>query len=136
MRIFFKKGKEKELIKREREKLKLSLPKLAEHLKIKLGKLQPYYNESSSMPEEIFNKFVLKKQFAKWIIEKKDDNWGRRKGGFISKGNTKEIKFPKESEKLAEFYGIMFGDGNLNVKKGHKLGTYQIRIVGDSRHDC
>ena len=51
------------------------------------------------------------------------------------KGNTKKINFTKDSEKLAEFYGIMLGDGNSNRVKDYKIGTYVIRIVGDSKFD-
>jgi intein/homing endonuclease len=29
----------------------------------------------------------------------------------------------------------MLGDGNSNRTRGYKVGVYQIRIVGDSRHD-
>lgn len=136
MRLFFKKGKQRELIAKEKEKLNLSLPKLASHLNIKLGKLLPYYHEKSSLPEEIFDKFTLKEDYVKWIIDKKEDNWGQSRGGQNSSGsNIKEINEPKESEELAEFFGIMLGDGNLTKIKAYKIGTYQIRIVGDSRFD-
>jgi hypothetical protein len=47
---------------------------------------------------------------------KKPKNWGQIKGGFNSKGNTKEITIPKKDEKLAEFIGIVLGDGHLHTK--------------------
>ncbi|MBS3091359.1 hypothetical protein J4217_02835 [Candidatus Pacearchaeota archaeon] len=37
--------------------------------------------------------------------------------------------------KLAEFFGIMLGDGNLTKIKKYKIANYQIRVVGDSRYD-
>ena len=134
MRIVLKENKQRELIEREREKFG-SLPKLASNLRIKTGKLCGYYYDGSLIPEEIFNKFSLKEEYQKYIIDKKENNWGQSKGGLVSKGNTKEINNPKESIELAELYGIMLGDGNLSSRKGHKIGTYQIRIVGDSRKD-
>ncbi|MBI2044864.1 hypothetical protein HYT23_02300 [Candidatus Pacearchaeota archaeon] len=68
------------------------------------------------------------------------DNWGQCKGGIISLGKTKEIKIPRDSEELAEFYGIMLGDGNsyktsFYKSRNNKRGVYVIKIVGDSRHD-
>lgn len=75
------------------------------------------------------------KNFDQFILEKLDDNWGRSMGGKKSPGNTKSIAIPPESHDLAEFYGVMLGDGNLTKIKGHKIANYQIRIVGDSRND-
>lgn len=136
MRLLLKKGKEKELITKEKETLNLSLQKLANHLNIKLGKLLPYYQEKVLIPEEIFNRFSLKEKYVQFIIEKKENNWGQSKGGKNSFGsNIKEINKPKESKELAEFFGIMLGDGNLTKIKSYKKGTYQIRIVGDCRYD-
>ena len=39
------------------------------------------------------------------------------------------------SKELAEFYGIMLGDGNVTKIRGKGVGTYSIRIVGDARKD-
>lgn len=136
MRLVLKAGKQREIIKEEKTKLNLTWPQLAKELDIKFGRLMAYYYEGSLIPEEVFNKLTLKEEFERWIIERKSENWGKSKGGKNSSGSTKKIKFPKESEKLAEFYGIMLGDGNLNVKRAYKIGTYQIRVVGDSRYDC
>ncbi len=76
------------------------------------------------------------KKFDKFILERLDENWGRIKGGRNSSESlVKKIRIPIDSEELAEFYGIMLGDGNLTRIKNYKIGTYQIRIVGDSRYD-
>lgn len=135
MRLVLKEDKQKELIKKEKENLSLSFPKLAKKLGIKTGRLYAYYYNKILLPKKLFEKFSLKEKYRKYIIDKKEDNWGQSKGGNKSKGKTKEIKVPKECRELAEFYGIMLGDGNLTVKKSYKIGTYQIRIVGDSRFD-
>ena len=53
-----------------------------------------------------------------------------------SLGSLKNIKIPKNDKKLAEFIGILLGDGNIHsYKKGKKIGTYMIRIAGDSVKD-
>ena len=53
-----------------------------------------------------------------------------------SLGSLKNIKIPKKDEKLAEFIGILLGDGNIHCyKKGKKIGTYMVRIAGDSIKD-
>ena len=45
----------------------------------------------------------------------------------------REIKFPQDSEKLAEFIGILFGDGCVNIYKVKgKLQYSYISIVGHS----
>lgn len=135
MRLTFKEGKQREMIYNEKQTYKLSFPQLAKKLDIKEGKLRAFYYDNLSIPEDIFNKFSLKEKYRKFIIEIRKDNWGRIKGGKLSKGSTKIVTTPEESEKLAEFIGIMLGDGNLTKIKGYKIGVYSIRIVGDSRFD-
>ena len=136
MRLLFQTGKQKELIKEEKDKLNISLAKLAKKLDVNIGRMNGYYYQNILLPAEIFNKFLLKENYLRFILEKKEDNWGKSKGGKNSQGShIKHIEIPKESEELAEFYGIMLGDGNMTKIKKHKVGTYQIRIVGDSRHD-
>lgn len=135
MRLVFKKGKQEELIRLEKEKRNLSWKDFANYLGIKEGKLNAYLYDGVLLSSDLFNKFILKKEYLKHLIAKKNDNWGRSRGGFSSSGNTKKINLPEESENLAEFYGIMLGDGNSNRTKGYKVGVYQIRIVGDCRND-
>lgn len=113
----------------------MSWNELADLLEIKRGKLNAYIYETSLISEEIYKKIDSKKQFSKAIVESLPEQWGKIKGGKLSKGKTKEIFFPNYSEDFAEFYGIMLGDGNLNKIKSYKKGTYMIRIVGDSRYD-
>lgn len=135
MRVVFKKGKQKELIKNFKKENNLTWQKLCNNLNIREGKLRAYFYETSLIPESIYKRLDNKKKYNKFIIEKRKDNWGRVKGGRLSKGKTKEVYFPKECKELAELYGIMLGDGNLTKIKGYKIGTYMIRIVGDSKKD-
>lgn len=135
MRILLEKGKQKELIKKYKIAESLTSKDLADFLKIPLGRLKAYFDETSLITEEIFNKLNNDKTFSKFIIEIKKDNWGKIKGGKNSLGSTKKINFPEDSNNLAEFYGIMLGDGNSHRTKAYKKGTYMIRIVGDTVKD-
>lgn len=135
MRLVFEKGKQEYILRKEKEILNLSWKKFAKHLGVEDGRLNAYLYEGVLLPKDIFEKFTLKNKFKKYIVGERKDNWGKVKGGSNSSGSTKQIRFPEESEELAEFYGIMLGDGNSNRTKRYKVGVYQIRIVGDCRHD-
>ena len=46
------------------------------------------------------------------------------------------ISYPEYSEHLAEFIGIILGDGNIHAYcKGKKVRTYMVRIAGDYEKD-
>ncbi len=75
-----------------------------------------------------------------YILEKRSENWGKIKGGINSSGRLKQISFPEDSMHLAEFYGVMLGDGNSHKvnfykSRNYKRGVYRIRIVGDANLD-
>ena len=137
MRIKLKKGKQKELIVlAKNNKTWKQLSELSNH--------KPEYiridlkSENRLISEELYHTLCnsVGKNFDKYIEKKLKDNWGQSKGGQISKGKTiTDISFPKYSKKLAELYGVMLGDGNSNRTKGYKIGTYMIRIIGDSNLD-
>jgi len=55
-----KKKKQRELIDKEKNTLNLSFPKLAKRLNIKPGKLTGSYYDNVLMPEDLFQKFILK----------------------------------------------------------------------------
>ncbi len=135
MRALFEKGVQRDLILREKKHLNLTWRDFSRKLGIKPGKLHAYYYEETLLPSEIFEKFVLKESYRNKILELRKEGWGRILGGKNSNGNTKAINLPETSLELAEFFGIMLGDGNLTKLKGYKLGTYEARIVGDSRND-
>ena len=140
MRLKLKKGKQKELIKKFKEEKNLSWDGLSKFLGVKVGRIKSYVNETVLIPKDFYDRLDLKKEFSKYIILELEDNWGRIKGGLNSEGNTKTINIPNDSELLAEFYGIMLGDGNSHKTQFYKTrknkrGTYMIRIVGDSRYD-
>jgi len=135
MRLLLEKGKQRELLKKEKIKLSLTWSKFAEHLNMKYGKLITFFTEERLIDEETFNKLILKKDYKKFMIRRLNDNWGQSKGGNNSDGRTKEIKIPEKNEELAELWGIMLGDGCLQKIKGYKLGVYGIDIAGHSEDD-
>ena len=138
MRILLRKGRQTELITlAKKDKSWRELSTLLNVNMLYLG--NDLRKEKVSLPNQLYSSLchLAGKNFNEFILKKLDDNWGRAKGGknSIGKGSTKNIILPEDSIDLAEFYGIMLGDGNLYVNKGYKIGVYQVRIVGDSRHD-
>lgn len=132
MRIWLEKGKQKELIEKERQKFNLSWKEFAEKLGVKFGRLNSIHYEENLIDEKMFNKLNLRKDYEKYLIQKLEEGWGKIKGGKLSTGNTKNIKIPEKNEELAEFWGIMLGDGNIQKVKNYKIGTYNINITGHS----
>lgn len=136
MRLRFVKGKQRELINNFRIKNKLSWRKLCSLLNIKYGRIIAYFNETSLIDEDFYNELDKKRNYSKYILERLEENWGKAKGGkSLTGGFRNKILIPDENVRLAEFYGIMLGDGNSTKIKGYKVGTYMIRIVGDSVKD-
>lgn len=137
MRIKLKRGKQRELILNAKKGKSWS--ELANLLDVsplylcnELGK------EKRTLSEEVYKKLkrITNKNYDEFIICKLDDNWGRSKGGINSKGSTKDFDPPKESEKLAELFGIILGDGNIDTySKGKKVRCYIVKIAGNLRED-
>ncbi len=132
MRLLFEKNKQRELLKKEKDLRNLSWPKLARQLNLNEGKLKTFYYDGVLIDEDTFNKLNLKKDYEKFIIKKLDENWGQSKGGKVSPGNLKEIRIPEKSEELAELWGILLGDGNIQKKFSYKVGVYNIKVTGHS----
>jgi hypothetical protein len=135
MRLLFKQGKQKEMITKFKIGGRYSWTGLASYLGIAPGRLKEYVSEKVLIPEEIYRKLDLNGFFSKFILERRNSNWGQVHGGRISSGKLKSITFPEESVVLAEFFGAMFGDGNSCRICSYKRGTYMIRIVGDIQLD-
>lgn len=140
MRLKFVEGKQRELIRNFKEKQNLTWKELCEKLEVRYGKVIAYFYETSCIDEELYKKLDKDKKYSKYVLEKLEENWGKRKGGINSSGRTKRIKEPKNSKELAEFYGAMLGDGNSHRTKYYhsrddKRGVFAVRIVGDSKKD-
>jgi len=130
MRIWLTEGKQKELLLREKELRKIKWQEFANQLKVSRGRLNSWVYEENLMDENNFNKLSLSSDYQRFIVQKLPDNWGKIKGGKLSSGNLKDIKIPKRDEKLAEFFGIMLGDGHVQKTKEYKRGTYGFNITG------
>jgi intein/homing endonuclease len=132
MRLSFEKGKQRELLNKEKELRNLSWPKLARQLNLNENKLKAFYYNEVLIDDNTFNKLTLKKDYEKYVVKRLRENWGQSKGGDNSSGNLKDIKIPLRNKELAEFWGILLGDGNIQKKTGYKLGVYNVRVTGHS----
>lgn len=137
MRLRFEKGKQKELIKNFKNMNKFTWAQLSDFLEIKYGRLNSYYYEEVLIPEEVWFKLDPKKRFSRFILERLDEKWGVIKGGKNSTGTLKKINYPEFCSGLAEFYGIMLGDGCSHRTSYHnsredKRGVYTVRVIGHS----
>lgn len=136
MRYRLKKGKQTELINLTKEGK--SWNKLAVILGLSSGYLRNELRyEQRFLSCDVYNSLckITNKNYDSFIEEILNDNWGQIKGGKNSIGNTKTFWWSRDLKKLSEFIGIMLGDGHLCKIKNYKIGTYEIRIVGDSRFD-
>lgn len=127
-----KRGKQRELIKIA--KGKMSWNDLSKILKIYHHYLSyELYNEITSLSEEKYESLckIANKNYDSFIFERRDDDWGRSKGGNKSKKVIKEVFLPKESVELAEFIGIILGDGSVEERiDGKKIRCYSVKVTG------
>ncbi len=137
MRIVLTKGKQKELIKKARNKITwLELSKRVglnkKYLQNELGN-----EKRRTISEKVYNKLckIAKENYDKFITRRLDDNWGRSKGGLRSNGNTKKFGKIKKDKKLAELFGIILGDGHLEVYKKDNARCYALKIAGNLSQD-
>ena len=132
-RIILEKGKQHLLIEKAKKKMNSNWFNLAREVGVSENYLKSYLRrEIRTLKAGFYEKLckIAEERYDKYIIEVKDKNWGRSKGG---KNSPSKPKIPKllinePNEDLAEFFGIMFGDGNCYELK--KKGEYQVRIVG------
>lgn len=119
-----------------REKLGSSWVDLARYLSVHPHTFDNWYKGERLLPENIFTKLVDISGFKIQNPQLLPDNWGQAKGGKRSielhgrffgtlvgrrKGAQKaginkagEFPLPNYSDKLAEFIGIMLGDGGIS----------------------
>jgi len=136
MRIVLKRGKQRELI--EDAKNYMTWSELAKRLGIVRDYLRnELRNEKRTISKKIYSRLckITRKNYDSFIEAELDDNWGRSKGGKISKGNTKDFKKIEENEKLAELFGIILGDGHLEVYKKENKRCYALKIAGHLYED-
>ncbi len=129
------KGKQREMLGKERAKLNFTWQQFADNLGLKFGKLKSFYYEAALIDDTTLNKLSLLNEYKKFILKELGDNWGRSKGGINSNGNLKDIKIPKKDKKLAELWGILLGDGHIEKTQAYKIGIYHIKVTGHSIDD-
>jgi len=128
MRLIFRKGKQRELIERYKTLHKPhSWREIANSLGVSPNALKEWRYETVSLPSKVYSHLDSEQQYGEWIIERRNDAWGQEMGGRNSPGRLNVIKVPQPSPQLAEFFGIILGDGNVYVSKKH--GVYQIRVA-------
>lgn len=136
MRVVLEKGQQRRLI--ENAKCRLSLPwgEFAKSLGVNYSTLNYWRYERCLIPSRILSSLDPKKEFQKYIIRRYPENWGQIKGGKLSGGgerNKRRILKPPNNELLAEFVGIVLGDGNIYVRKDYDIN--EISICGDKRNE-
>ncbi|MBU0958995.1 MAG: hypothetical protein KKB31_03545 [Nanoarchaeota archaeon] len=81
MRLKFVKGKQHKLIRNFKTERGLTWKQLADLLKIKEGRLKAYVEETSLISEEIYNSLDEGEKYKKFVLERREDNWGGPKEG-------------------------------------------------------
>ncbi len=105
MRLIFNKGLQKKFLNNAMKSLNLTSDSFSKLLGISRATLYNYLSEKYNLPEnlaiKIFNKTNI--DYGKYIIKKVEYKFVRKK-----------ISLPKSTDpKLAEFIGILLGDGHL-----------------------
>lgn len=139
MRLKFTTNIQKQIIESFRKENNLTWAKYAELLEVNPNTLKDWWREKRLLPMNTYEKLDPYKKFEKYLVEIKNDNWGKSKGGILSTGKRKTIKKPEYSPKLAEFVGIMIGDGNIfTYRKKINLKLFsvnQVRIAGNAKDE-
>lgn len=125
-RLIFKSGKQKIFIEDVKNQTGLSWKELSSKInKSEIALRHELRNEKYNISYSDFMKLCdickcPKKLYTRYILRIEDKNWGQKKGGRIGGLSKKHnmpriiINKPKHSEKLAEFVGIMLGDGSIS----------------------
>ncbi len=128
MRLIFKKGKQRELLEDYKKSCGTDRwSGVARCLRVRENALKEWRYETVSLPSRIYRRLDSSGLYGRWIVEKKTDGWGRSLGGKNSPGRRNRIRVPEPSPLLAEFFGIIFGDGNVYANE--RYGAYQIRVA-------
>lgn len=136
MRIRLKPGKQRGII--NGLKKGMTWREISEKLGLSEGYIRnELRNEERTLSEEVYKKIceIAKYNYDSFIDKRLKDNWGKSKGGLKSSGNIKIFSKLGENEKLAELFGIILGDGHLEIyKKGNKR-CYALKIAGHMTED-
>jgi intein/homing endonuclease len=129
MRLQFQPGKQREVIYTYREKHSHTWKTMCSELDVKPGALHMWRLEQVLLPSTIYERLDPERTFEQYIVKELDNNWGRSKGGRNSHDTTTTIiNEPLYCAELAEFIGVLLGDGNSYWSQRHHI--WQIRITG------
>jgi len=137
-RIRLEEGMQKELIENAKNKIGVTWKELA----MKFGVCENYLQnelrkEKRTLKANIYEKLIeiVGEEYDSKIKEILNENWGRAKGGknSVFKPLKPKLLLNSKSEELAEFVGIILGDGNIYEKPQKSI--YQTRIFGNSKDD-
>ncbi len=137
-RIKLAKGKQRGLIEKAKHRNNFSWRELSLRLGVCEGYLKnELRNEIRSLKADAYEKLsdIAGKRYDNHIIAVLDRNWGRVKGGknSIFKPIKPRLLLSKPSKELAEFVGVMLGDGNLQEMPEKSI--YQTRVFGHKQDD-
>mgnify|MGYP001137408734 CR=1 FL=1 len=132
-RVKLPKEKQQELIERAKAITGLSWSKFAARLNLNAHYLgHELRNGERTLPFSLYKRLctIISENFDDHIVDIIPSNWGQRKGGRKSGGGKpRETQIlTQKSNELAEFIGVMLGDGHLG--KSHKTGHYTVKICG------
>ena len=138
IRIKLKAGKQRELIYKAKHKNGETWKQLSERIGVCEGYLKnELRKEKRTLRADIFKKLekIAGKNYQPHIMQTLHSNWGRAKGGrnSVFRPMTPKLLLTKPSEELAEFVGIILGDGGIYEKQ--EKGIYQTRVFGHKQND-
>lgn len=131
-RVFLPEGKQRKLCLSAKHQLGSTWLILANYLHVSPRSLENWYLEKRLLPDTVYINLSSLTGITFTNVKYLPDNWGRAKGGKRSlqlrkkplwalegskKGGTnsaKKFPIPEYSVKLAEFIGIMLGDGGVS----------------------
>lgn len=116
MRCVLSKGKQRELLIKTKATLGLSWRGLAKRIGISYTTIREWRDEKWSMRQDSFNKIIKicpeQEPFKRYIIELKDDTWGQKIGGVVTK------------QRKHGFFDQSYAQQSSSWKsKGGKIGT-------------
>lgn len=132
-RVKLPKEKQQKLIEKAKAMTGLSWSEFAAHLNLNAHYLShELRNGERTLPFSLYKRLcaIISENFDDHIVDIIPSSWGQRKGGRKSGGGKpRETKIlAQKSYELAEFIGVMLGDGHLG--KSHKTGHYTVKICG------
>lgn len=135
MRIILSKGKQKELLELSHRKMTWRQIAVALNLNQEYVRID-VRNERVLLKNKNYKKLceICERNYDKFIIGQRKENWGKVKGGYSSK-KSKIINKPNACKKLSEFIGVMLGDGNIYFKKTNNVGVYAVKIAGNLKDE-